>query len=308
MKKLLLVVLILIIIIISSIYILIPKKIVVSTITYTDVKNKTTLRYLQNITKWQQWISKPLDDDSTFNYKNYNFKVLQIGNVSTKILINNNIQSEIIIIPYTLDSSAIEWQFSIATGYNPFNRLVQYQLAKNLKNTLAPLLTNFQSKVQNTVNVYGFNIHRTTITDTTLISVKKVFKHYPSTEEIYLVINELKNYIEQQRGVQRNYPMLNITFLKDSNFKVMVGIPTDKPLPENSKFKEKRMIKLVNKTLCTDVSGDDITVQQALRATNDYMNDNELSSPVIPFQQLITDRIKQHDSTKWITKIFTPII
>ena len=101
--------------------------------------------------------------------------------------------------------------------------------------------------------------------------------------------------------------MLNTTLLKDSTYEVMVGIPTNIPLSGNSVIKPKRMIMLKNKTLVTTITGDYNTIQQGFKATSNYMNDNGLSSPVIPFQQLVTDRSKEKDSTKWITKIFTPV-
>ena len=68
------------------------------------------------------------------------------------------------------------------------------------------------------------------------------------------------------------------------------------------------MIMLKDKTLITEVVGDNNAIQKAFKATTTYMDDNKLSSPVIPFQQLVTDRSKQADSTKWVTRIFTPII
>ena len=38
------------------------------------------------------------------------------------------------------------------------------------------------------------------------------------------------------------------------------------------------------------------------------MNDHSLSAPVIPFEYIITDRSKEPDTSKWITKICFPII
>ncbi|MEP6465311.1 MAG: hypothetical protein ABJB05_03355, partial [Parafilimonas sp.] len=113
----------------------------------------------------------------------------------------------------------------------------------------------------------------------------------------------------QQHATQHNYPMLNITKQQDGSYEVTVGIPTNVPLPgNNNNIEPKRMIMIKNKTLITEVRGDTSVIRKAIQATRNFMIDYELRTPVIPFQQLVTDRREEKDSTKWLTRIFTPII
>jgi hypothetical protein len=59
--------------------------------------------------------------------------------------------------------------------------------------------------------------------------------------------------------------------------------------------------------LVAEVKGGPYTVTNAFNSLHDYVTDHDLQSPAIPFQSLITNRLQQPDSTKWITKIYYPI-
>jgi hypothetical protein len=311
MKKLLLVLIIIIVAAIALIYAFIPSTIVVSKIVYTNNKSASVLRCLHDETKWGQWFPKNADTTKELLYNNRQYKVNEKGYSSLEVAIQNSktsYASMINVLPFNFDSSAIQWKFQLEAGNNPFKRFEQYQTAKSIKNDLAVLLDSFKNFVANTKNVYGFSINYTTLTDTALVSIKTNTKQYPSTQFIYSMVDELRKYITQQHANEHNYPMLNITQQQDGNYEVMVGIPTNVPLPGNNNIEPKRMIMIKNKTLITEVTGDSSAIRKAFEATSNFMNDYELRTPVIPFQQLVTDRSKEKDSTKWVTRIFTPII
>ena len=61
------------------------------------------------------------------------------------------------------------------------------------------------------------------------------------------------------------------------------------------------------KILVAEVKGGAYTADEALRQLTMYMDDNHLVSPAIPFQSLVTERSKEPDTTKWITKIYFPV-
>ena len=88
-------------------------------------------------------------------------------------------------------------------------------------------------------------------------------------------------------------------------YKIMVAIPINKIVPTTEKFLLKRMVP--GKILVTEVKGGAYTADVALRQLTLYMEDNRLISPAIPFQSLITERIKEADTTKWMTKIYFPV-
>jgi len=309
MKKILLVASAAILITIILLFVLIPDTIVVSKVTYTNLKPASVLRCLRDDAKWEQWFPGSNNQDS-YIYKGQKFEIGKRTYSSTDISImrdNITYHSSINVIAISGDSSAIQWALSFKTSINFIKRFIQYQTAKDIKEDFEFLLDNFKTFILQPKNIYGFNVHQTTLTDTSLVAIKTVTTEYPSTQLIYSFVNQLKGYIQQQHATEHNFPMLNITQLQDSSYEVMVGIPTNVPLTGNNIIKPKRMVMLKDKTLVTDVTGDNNTIKKAFNATGNYMNDNGLSSPVIPFQQLVTDRSKEKDSTKWITKIFTPV-
>jgi hypothetical protein len=114
----------------------------------------------------------------------------------------------------------------------------------------------------------------------------------------------LKEYISINGAKETNSPMLNV--IRDSsNFITMIAIPLNKSIPENGKFIFKRMVP--GNILVTEVTGGNFTITEALQQMKIYINDNHLQSPAIPFESLVTDRSKEPDSSKWITRIYYPI-
>jgi len=60
--------------------------------------------------------------------------------------------------------------------------------------------------------------------------------------------------------------------------------------------------------LITDVKGGPATVDRALGALKDYIRDHQRTVMAIPFQSLITNRMQEPDSSKWVTKIYYPVM
>ena len=311
MKRVLILLSSIIVIAVVLVYTLIPENIIVSKIVYTNIKSASVLRCLHDTSKWQQWFPANVSTKNDFTYNNQHYTIKKQSYISSNVIISDNkinYPSVINVIPIMADSSIIEWKLQFNASKNIFKRIDQYQAAKKLKNNMTVLLDSFNNFVQTTKNIYGFDIKHTTLTDTALVSIKRTIKQYPSTQIVYNMVDELRQYIKQQNATEHNFPMLNVTQLEDSSYTVMVGIPTNVLLKGTDAIKPKRMIMLQNKTLVTEVIGDNNTIKKAFKATSNYMDDNNLSSPVIPFQQLVTDRSKERDSTKWVTRIFTPII
>ncbi len=86
----------------------------------------------------------------------------------------------------------------------------------------------------------------------------------------------------------------------------MVAIPVNKTITPNNEFLLKKMVP--GKILVTEVRGGIHTINQAQKNIELYMNDHHLVSPAIPFHSLVTDRSKEADTAKWITKIYYPVM
>jgi hypothetical protein len=184
---------------------------------------------------------------------------------------------------------------------------MRFFTANKIKKGIPELLQSIKSYHSNTLNLYGYDIQKKSVVDSTLISTSKEIKGYPSTAVIYSLIDELKNYIQQQAANETGYPMLNI-FTKDSiTYLVKVAIPVDKKLPSSGNISYRWMLGGGN-ILITEVKGDNQEIQKAYTQIQQYISDYKRVAPAIPFESLVTDRRKQPDSSQWITKIYYPVM
>ena len=314
MKKWLVALLGILILSIASMYLFIPGNLVVSNVRIIKGTTGGVFKSLSNDLYWKNKLEvHPADSsdqsnnscsDHVFTLTNKLYNVLEI-NAATA---NETYLTKLILLHLNPDSVAIKWQTSREAGINPIERFVRYQRARHLKSCMSAKLNDIQTFLAQTKNIYGFDIQRTTLTDTVLVSTKTTTGSYPSTEEIYRLIRKLKEYVKAQGAAETNYPMLNIISNKDSSYSVMVAIATNRGLEGNAEISFKRLARYQNKILTTDVKGGPASIRSGFKAIEDYMSDHHLTPPVIPFELLITDRSKESDTSRWITKIYYPII
>jgi hypothetical protein len=60
--------------------------------------------------------------------------------------------------------------------------------------------------------------------------------------------------------------------------------------------------------LVTDVNGGPSAIKYAFDRLEEYVSDTKRIPPAIPFESLITDRRKERDTSKWITRIYYPVM
>jgi hypothetical protein len=60
--------------------------------------------------------------------------------------------------------------------------------------------------------------------------------------------------------------------------------------------------------LVAEVKGGVYTAEKAIEVLSVYANDKKRISPAIPYQSLVTDRMQVSDTSKWITRLFYPVI
>ncbi len=141
--------------------------------------------------------------------------------------------------------------------------------------------------------------------DSTMVATKVVTASYPTTAEIYSLIDNLESYIKSNGAKENNFPMLNVRKLENSEFETMVAIPTNKELEGNGKIFFSRFVPW--KVLTAEVSGGNSTVEEAFRQMKLYMSEYQKTAMAIPFQSLVTDRIQEPDTLKWVTNIYVPV-
>lgn len=308
MKKLISVLIILVVIFFTAVYFLIPATKTGSQHTLVTSNYNATMRLIINKNKWTNWWPGEKTSDATYQFKNCRYRVDEIllnGFIATVFYGDDSAKVNLQISVNSPDSSDFVWNYSILMPKNPIKKLTAYfnsnKIAENI-NELSVALKNYFDKQE---NVYGMKIERKMVTDSTLVSYKKIFDHYPSTEEIYTMITAVKDFIQKNNGEEANYPMLNVHINGVKEFETMVGIPTKTPLIPTGDFVVKRMV--LGYILVGEVKGGVNTVREAETQMNNYALEHNKLSPAIPFQSLITDRMMEKDSTKWITKLYYPI-
>jgi hypothetical protein len=304
----------LIILLIGSAYIFIPGNLAVSSVVLVNSSSESVFRSMSDENTWRKWWPGPSDSslgNSRLSCGPYSFSLSKKGYNSFDINAANkdgNADTRLLLIQVVPDTLAIQWQTSIKTSNNPVKRVRQYQQGVHLKKCMDDILVNLQTFLNQTSNIYGFDIKRTTLTDSVLVTTKTTTRQYPATEIIYSMVQELNKYITAQGAEATNYPMLNISRNADSTYAVMVAIATNRELAGNEKIFTKRFSQIPDKTLFTEVKGGTENIDKAFNAISLFMADNHLTAPVIPFQLLVTDRSKEKDPSKWITRIYYPIV
>ena len=261
-------------------------------------------RFLGSETGWNKWRSS----NTPLTYNNCSYHIMK--NMTDIIGIDmqssgKTITSTINVTPIGSDSSLALWMCRIETSGNPFQKLQQYFDAQQIEKNMTVLLSEAKIFLQNRDSMYGIHIIETKVTDTVLINTKTSLTHYPETADIYNVITTLKNYAQQNNAAITGYPMMNISKQKDT-FKLQVALPVNKLLPANGAIVPKQMIPL--KILVADVTGGAARVNEAFDQMQNYVDDHARESPAIPFISLITDRTQEADTSKWVSKIYYPVL
>ncbi|HSU49476.1 MAG TPA: hypothetical protein VLJ41_02755 [Segetibacter sp.] len=314
MKKVLVGLLVILIALSASALILIPKELTISKVTLMQAKENTLFRYLSNEGKWKKWwpsknITSAKNAVYSFNGFTYSLSKSLYQAVEVKMANDGKVYAgRIVIVPVSLDSVAVKWESTFTTSSNPFSRILDYQEAKKIRRNMEVILDSLKAFNEHKENLYAYNIHRATITDTFLVATKITTNHYPSTTEIYNLVETLEKYTESHGASKTNCPMLNVTTNDSIEYTTMVAIPTNKILPDNGNIVFKILMTDKDKTLTAEVKGGLQNIKKAYEELNMYMKDYNLSSRVIDWQSLITNRSKEIDSTKWITKIYIPVI
>jgi hypothetical protein len=313
MKKWLLLIAAILAISLSCIYIFIPSTINISDIITANATRDGTYRMIASKNEWKRWwkyraTEKDLSTDITFNNNGYNYSLLEPGFNSALISIehqNKTVATKMSLLQFETDSIAVMWQCDLHATINPFQRVNQYFEAVNTKKNMEKVLGDLKAFIEKDENIYGFKISETTVRDSLLISKKQLFTQQPTMQDVYNLIDDLKLYAAKNNCIQTDAPMLNI--LHDSDrYRVMVALPINKEIITLPPISFVKMV--TGNFMATQAKGGLLTVQNALQQMQLYFSDYDKTPMAITFQYLVTDRIKETDTTKWITEIYAPVL
>ncbi len=313
MKKILLVLLIIVIATVVGSYIFISNNIVIAKAGLLNTNTMAAFRCLTQKDMLQQFLKNDestLTNDSAYFFQNndisFQFKPRMFDVVEVPLRFKNlRLQSFISFRGLSPDSTVIEWKTKMETSNNPIKRIKQYLQAKKIHEGMSYVLDQLRQFVSNKKNVYGLNIMRTRLTDSLLVTTKMITKKYPSEQEYYNLIKHLQDFIVANGASSTNYPMLNIAKVDSNSFVTTVAVPINKVLPDKGAILFKKMFP--GNILTAEVKSGIYSIEKGFMQLDYYVSDHQLASPAIPFQSLITDRLAEADTSKWMTKLYYPI-
>lgn len=310
MKRIVIIVVVFLAVLSITSLIAIPSVINVSSVCYIKMYPTPVNNFLTNQDTMTNWFNKFISQNPAYQSKDFSIKVEKTYTNITTVNIKLNESeavSHIISKQIHLDSTGIQWFTEINAGNNPVSRIKSYLKAKELKSKMSEILNKLQKDLNSPYTFYGIKIDEVQQIDTAIITTKYSSKQYPTTEEIYQTIEKLNSYASQNHATVTNHPMLFVNKISDSNYEVMIGLPLNKPVPNSGAFLLKGMPYRGN-MLVTEVTGGPATIKNAFTELQLFFNDSKRSSPAIPFEQLITNRLTEKDTLQWKTKIFYPVI
>ena len=312
MKKVLLLVFGFFLAAIALIYFLIPSQILISAAKIAPSPDVAIERLLLDESQWPSWWpttelnkfrpAKFQQQDYTFTLSKKFYKSLEI-----EIQRNNDpaLLSRLSLIPIRTDSTGIEWTCQLESGNNPFQRINNYWKARSIKGQMDSALNACARFFSHIEKVYGINIERTQLPDTLFVTSRVLTRSVPNQLERYALINKIEAYIATQGTKPSGSPIYNVTRYDDQHFQLMAGLPVTTRIPEENNFSLKYMVK--GSFMVTEVLGGESKVKWASAQLKQYFQDYKKTSMAMSFTMLVTDRMLQTDSSRWITRLYEPV-
>ncbi len=308
MKRFLLIISLLLLIVLGAIY-FIPKQ---QTLIYGINVNCTedgANRFVVQKNKWPRWLPGDKKNNEFYSYKNIQYRfdnILLNGVEATVIYDDDSTKGFLQFLYYSIDSTRLQWTSATTLSSNPFKRVVEYIQVQKLKNTIELFINEIGTHFNQPENIYGFSVENLKQVATSMVSVKQTFDHYPTTTEIYSIIQSLKDYIHAKGVEEKDFPMLHVYQESSTAYEAMAAIPVKTELPSEGKFQLKRM--MMGSILMAEVKGGVASVISAEQEFTNYVKDYKKSSPAIPFQSLVTNRLLETDTSKWVTRLYYPVM
>ena len=316
MKKWLIGLLMLLLVLVGFIYVFIPGEIQVHSQAYIKFPRTGLERILFNDDSWKKWFPSTSEKEKggtavqDYSFNNYQYKLQ--GKRTSSILFDiykgNTVFTSSLNLFYEDKNSAIlEWNALLPASNNPLKKLQAYFVAKKIKKDLTSILKELEFFFTKTENIYGCLIEEKLVEDSVLMATDTISKGYPSTEFIYRLIDNLKKNMMGNSIKETGFPMLNTTTKDSIHYIVKVAIPVNKEMPSSGNISYKKMMKTGN-ILVAEVKGGPHIINKTFIQMENYVTDHERIAPAIPFLSLVTNRMEEPDSSKWVTRIYYPVM
>ncbi len=311
MKQTFAVIILLLLVILGCVYLFVPS----NQNCIVSIKSKATIGGIQRMvsskSKRAIWLPKEGKQlsDTAYLLDGCSFKFASdylMNNVVTVQYKNFKASSILLAANYSSEIETV-LNFNFQYAKNPISKINGYFVTKHIKSVAQKLLDSLNKFVSNNENIYGVAMKNIILKDSTLIAIKENTTSYPTISEIYKSIEMLRAYANIHHAKETNPPMLNIFKISESSYEYMVALPINKWLDNSGSILGKRMLAGGNILVSGDIKGGFKTVDNFLKEIENFKTDDNRISPAIPFQSLVTDRSKESDTSKWITKLYYPV-
>ena len=265
-------------------------------------------RIIVNKKYWGNWWPGTVSNDSVLVFENTELHIdmLLLNGFKAKTL-NTTIPAALelqTIATYNAETAlTLNVDFKLST--NPLIKLYQYVLYRSEQKKYEQLFKNLTLSFSNVKRVYGFDIQMGKVPNAYYVSVKTYLDHYPTTEEVYTSIDEVRNFIQSKNSKVMNEPIFNVFKEEENKYLLMVAVASDREIPTEGKFLQKNM--MLGNIVVAGVKGGYDAINKCKEAVQFYISDFRKVSPAIAFERLITNRLQEKDSSKWITTINYPV-
>lgn len=312
MRNLTLIVLTFLVLGMAAVYAFIPSTITVSETAAVKCVADAAIRKLTDKTSWAGWWPGKIDqstDGGTLYQLNgtvYTVSQRMLHTLALQIRQGNNtVGSHLSVLNLPGDSSIIKWECQLEAGNSPFQRIKTYREAIALKKNMDSVTAALQHYLSSFENVYGVNFREASTTDTVLITTRAVLPVYPSTASIYSMVDKLKGFCESGKCTITGTPMLNITALDTGRYQVMVALPIEHSVAASGDIQLQKMIP--GRFVIAEVHGGPHAIENMHRQLLHFFQDYHRTAMAIPFEYLVTDRRQETDTSRWVTRIYSPV-
>jgi hypothetical protein len=316
MKKWLLLLIIFLAIGIGCLYFIVPARIRSQQNLKIAVNAKGFARNFSDQKRWSLWwpekdAATTFDErKQTFHYNGNTYNILEKRMSSFIISVTSekdSLLTELFFIPVKNDTVLLLWNAQQVTSLNPIKKLQVYFGNKKIMKDMNTIMKSLQTFYAIENNLYGVPIKKDKVSDSTLITTSVTTKGYPGVEYIYSLIDKLQAFAQKNGAKQTGHPMLNINTADSITYRTQVALPVDKKLKDEGNIYYRWMLGGGN-ILVAEVKGGTHSLNKAFMEMGNYIDDYRRTAPAIPFQSLVTDRRKEPDTSKWVTKLYWPVM
>ena len=291
-------------------YLLIPAQPVARSEVKFDAADRNVFKFLTHSSQWQKWWPGSFNAaNNLFTYQGYQCHVDKFTNNGANLSVTGKGVELNCAVSYAAvdrQTMKVSWLSTTPPSLNPFTRIKHYFDLSRANSCFDSVMQSFKAFMSNDYNLYQLHIKLTTVKTPNVLTTNLSLNHWPSVAEVYQQVALLQKTALQYKTTEVAAPMLNVHQVAKSQFNVMVGLPIKDDINLQGKIFINHMV--LGKILVTDVTGGPNTIKAAFNRLQDFVVDNGLTPPAIPFELMITNRAATPDTSRWHTQWYYPIL